>query len=96
MRQSKSISAADAATYAREMSALTSTARHAVRDINPRNDLEIFRVRGREREILTAPGPGDAFLAIVIQRWAAAPSDPLTNPSSLMAMPAAAPTASSK
>lgn len=40
------------------------------------NDLEIFRLRGREREILTAPGPDDAFLVIVIQRWTAAAPEP--------------------
>ncbi len=43
----------------------------------PQNDLEIFRLRGREREILTAPGPNDAFLVIVIQRWASAAPEPL-------------------
>jgi hypothetical protein len=41
------------------------------------NDLEIFRLRGRDREIVTAPGPGDAFLVIVIQRWSPASPDPM-------------------
>jgi hypothetical protein len=33
------------------------------------NDLEVFRLRGREKEIIVAPGPACAFLVIVIQRW---------------------------
>lgn len=33
------------------------------------NDLEIFRLRAREKEILVAPGPANAFLVIVIQKW---------------------------
>ena len=33
----------------------------------------MFRLRGREREIIAAPGPGDAFLVIVVQRWVPAP-----------------------
>lgn len=75
IRQSKSLSSEDAAVYATEMSALASKARHVVRDLNPKTDLDIFRLRGREREILTAPGPDDAFLVIVIQKWTSAPPD---------------------
>jgi dynein light chain roadblock-type len=69
LRQSKSLSSSDAAIFATEMSKLTAKARHVVRDLNPKNDLEIFRVRCKEREILTAPGPDDSYLVIVIQKW---------------------------
>ena len=34
------------------------------------NDLEIFRLRSKDREILAAPG--DEFLVIIIQKWQAA------------------------
>ena len=107
LRSSKSLPAGEAAVIAAEMLALTSTARRAMRDLNPKvrararrgarrarsrrwrvlgrfgcsraaaplaqTDLTVFRLRGREREIIAAPGPGDAFLVIVVQRWAPAP-----------------------
>lgn len=75
LRQSKSLSSADASTFAIEMLRLTAKARHTVRDLDPKNDLEFFRLRGKEREILAAPGPGDAFLAFVIQKWTPSASD---------------------
>lgn len=37
--------------------------------LHSQNDLEVFRLRGREREILASPGPADAFLVIVVQKW---------------------------
>ena len=100
LRSSKSLPAGEAAVIAAEMLALTSTARRAMRDLNPKvrarsqrvraafflrsraastlssprqTDLTVFRLRGREREIIAAPGPGDAFLVIVVQRWVPAP-----------------------
>lgn len=128
LRQSKSLSAPDAAVYASEMTKLAQKARHVVRDLDPKvsggrsmmmarchralspllprgacarasscapasisrqsatvfvsvhhpplqvhrhlqNDLEIFRLRAQEHEILVAPGPAGAFTVIVIQRW---------------------------
>lgn len=87
LRQSKSLSSTDAAIFATEMSKLTAKARHVIRDLNPKNDLEIFRVRCKEREILTAPGPDDSYLAIVIQRWTpTVPEAPL--PPTALAPPA--------
>lgn len=67
LRQSKTLSATEAARYATEMLKLTAKARHVVRDIEPKNELEFFRLRGKEREILAAPG--DNFMVVVIQRW---------------------------
>ena len=70
LRQSKGISAADAAKYASEVLRLTQKARHVVRDLDPKNDLEIMRLRAKDREILAAPG--DDFLVIIVQKWRAA------------------------
>ena len=70
LRQSKGISAADAAKYASEVLRLTQKARHVVRDLDPKNDLELMRLRAKDREILAAPG--DDFLVIIVQKWRAA------------------------
>ena len=70
LRQSKGISAADAAKYASEVLRLTQKARHVVRDLDPKNDLEIMRLRAKDREILAAPG--DDFLVIIVHKWRAA------------------------
>ena len=70
LRQSKGISAADAAKFAAEVLKLTQKARHVVRDLDPKNDLEIMRLRAKDREILAAPG--DDFLVIIVQKWRAA------------------------
>jgi dynein light chain roadblock-type len=67
LRQSKGISTADAVKFAAEMIKLTGKARHVVRDLDPKNELEIFRLRTKEREILAAPS--EEFLVIVVQRW---------------------------
>ena len=77
LRCSKSLSASEAATLAAEMMALTRSARRAVRDVTPRSDLCVLRLRGHEREILAAPGPGEAFLIVVIQWWLRQPPEPL-------------------
>ena len=70
LRQSKGITTAEAARVAAEVLKLANKARHVVRDLEPKNDLEILRIRGRDREILAAPS--DDFLVIIIQRWRAA------------------------
>ena len=67
LRQSKGISTADALRFATDVMKLTQKARHVVRDLDPKNDLEIMRLRAKDREILAAPG--DDFLVIIIQKW---------------------------
>ena len=67
LRQSKGISTADAVKFAAEMLKITGKARHVVRDLEPKNELEIFRLRTKDREILAAPS--EEFLVIVVQKW---------------------------
>ena len=67
LRHSVSYTESQALEYAGDVSQLTAKARHVVRDLEPRNDLELFRLRGREREILVAPGA--EFLVLIVQRW---------------------------
>jgi hypothetical protein len=55
--------AADAAKYASEVLRLTQKARHVVRDLDPKNDLEIMRLRAKDREILAAPGDEEVLLS---------------------------------
>lgn len=59
----------DVKAVAKHMTRLSQKARHVVRDLDPKNDLDIFRLRAKEHEILVAPGPDNAFTLIVIQRW---------------------------
>lgn len=65
LRQSKGMNNETAAKCGMEMMRLTQKARHVVRDLDPSNDLQFFRLKATEREILAAPGEG--FLVIVIQ-----------------------------
>jgi hypothetical protein len=46
---------------------LTSRATHTVRDLDPADKLNFFRLRMKHQEILAAPGPG--YLVVVIQSW---------------------------
>ena len=73
LRHSKSYSVSKAQEVAGDVGRLTAQARHVVRDLEPRNDLELFRLRGKEREILVAPGPD--FMMFVVQRWRVAQSE---------------------
>jgi hypothetical protein len=45
--------------------------RAVVRDMDPKDELSYFRLRGREREVICASG--DGFLVVVVQRWRPAP-----------------------
>ena len=45
---------------------------HKLWNLILQNDLEIFRLRSKDREILAAPG--NEFLVIIIQKWQAAPA----------------------
>lgn len=53
------------------------------------NDLEIFRMRSKEHEIMAAPGPGGAFLLIVIQKWTPTSSEEYAAAAALLAPGAA-------
>jgi hypothetical protein len=48
LRHSKSLSLEEAGAFAREVSALVAAAVAAVRDVEPRDDLHVLRVRTRE------------------------------------------------
>ena len=70
LRQSKGITTADAVRFASEIMKLTNKARHVVRDLDPKNDLEILRLRAKDREILAAQS--EDCLVIIVQKWAPA------------------------
>lgn len=67
LRHSKGFTQDEAADFSGQLMELTQKAQHVVRDLEPRNELELFRVRGKEREILVAPGAD--FLVLILQRW---------------------------
>ncbi|KAF4323315.1 hypothetical protein BBO99_00003333 [Phytophthora kernoviae] len=57
----------EAEKYALYMKELTTKARGAVRDLNPKNDLQYMRIRVKKLELLIAHEKD--FLVVVIQRW---------------------------
>lgn len=73
MRHSKHFKADAAAALAADVKELAGAARHAVRDIEPADDLVVLRLRARDKELLLAPA-GDC-LVVVVQRWRVAPTD---------------------
>jgi dynein light chain roadblock-type len=52
---------------------LAAAARHTVRDMEPKDDLVVLRLRGRDKELMVAPA-GDCTV-VVIQRWRVAPAE---------------------
>ena len=76
LRHSKAMGAEQSSLYATEVLRLTARARHVVRDLDPRNELTVFRLKLKGGvEIISAPS--DNCLVIVIQRWDAAPAPPV-------------------
>lgn len=73
LRFSKSLSYEEAGVFASEMAGLVAQARGVVRDVDPRDELHYFRLRGRDREIMCATA--EAFLVVVVQRWRPTPVD---------------------
>jgi dynein light chain roadblock-type len=71
LRFSKSLSYEEAGVFATEMAGLVAQARGVVRDVDPRDELHFFRLRGRDREIMCATA--EAFLVVVVQRWRPTP-----------------------
>ena len=75
LRHSKSFTQDQAIEFSNELRELTQKARHVVRDLEPRDDLKLFRLRGKEKEILVTPSQD--FMVFVVQRWRVSQLDQL-------------------
>lgn len=72
LRQSTSMTRKKAETYAQLVMKFYESGLHIVRDMNPKDKLESFRLRGTTSEILVSPGrtkAGNGFIAVVVQEW---------------------------
>eukprot|EP01138_Halocafeteria_seosinensis_P016364 gb/GECG01016695.1/.p1 GENE.gb/GECG01016695.1/~~gb/GECG01016695.1/.p1 ORF type:complete len:105 (+),score=15.26 gb/GECG01016695.1/:1-315(+) len=52
---------------ANDVRGLVGNATHCVRDLDPTDELNFFRIKMKDLEVMAAPGSG--FIAVVIQKW---------------------------